>query len=316
MEGDAARKEDNLTYSYNFICPQSYHINEEGLQWTVIEKGFERLNPEQLKISVERIKSALSQLGKHINITPWDQIQRLYRGLYDIGFKISLKEELYQVTSSVKARGVVYSLLQLSNEQKRKGVIAISTGSFAHSLCHFGKKFGIPVTIVMIKSAENGEASVVTCLKLGARVYLQDDIVPAYKQALSIAEERGLVYIDGYSFFTEISIKLKIKVEKYFIRDTLSLLLLNIYDRIIQRYFSDRNDHPNMIIGQATLGIEMMEQANDVDAVILPTSDDGCGLTAGIAMAVKSQNPNIKVIVSKQVHFLTANCKMLFPTSI
>ncbi|XP_024890425.1 uncharacterized protein LOC112466533 [Temnothorax curvispinosus] len=51
-----------------------------------------------------------------------------------------------------------------------------------------------------------------------------------------------------------------------------------------------------MIIGQATLGIEMLEYLLKFDAVILPTTINGCGLTTGIAMAIKGLNLEIEVI--------------------
>lgn len=54
-----------------------------------------------------------------------------------------------------------------------------------------------------------------------------------------------------------------------------------------------------MIIGQATLGIEICEDLRKIDAVILPTTINGCGLTHGIAMAIKGWNSKIKIIVSK-----------------
>ncbi|XP_024869005.1 uncharacterized protein LOC112452822 [Temnothorax curvispinosus] len=56
-----------------------------------------------------------------------------------------------------------------------------------------------------------------------------------------------------------------------------------------------------MIIGQATLGIEMMEENANInaEAVILPTSINGCGLITGIAMAIKGRNSNIKIIKVK-----------------
>jgi len=59
-----------------------------------------------------------------------------------------------------------------------------------------------------------------------------------------------------------------------------------------------------MIIGQATLGLEIIEELMGIDVVILPTVMDDCGLTAGIAMAIKEVNPNIMTIVSKQVFFI------------
>jgi len=57
-----------------------------------------------------------------------------------------------------------------------------------------------------------------------------------------------------------------------------------------------------MIIGQATLGIEICEQIMEIDVIILPTIMDGCGITAGIALAVRESNPNIKIIVSEPTH--------------
>jgi len=57
-----------------------------------------------------------------------------------------------------------------------------------------------------------------------------------------------------------------------------------------------------MIIGQATMGIEIFEQIMEIDVIILPTIMDGCGITAGIAIAVRESNPNIKIIVSEHTH--------------
>ena len=55
-------------------------------------------------------------------------------------------------------------------------------------------------------------------------------------------------------------------------------------------------DHPNIIAGQGTMGLEICEQVPDVDAVIIPVG--GGGLIAGCAVALKTMNPNIQVIVS------------------
>jgi len=65
-----------------------------------------------------------------------------------------------------------------------------------------------------------------------------------------------------------------------------------------------------MIVGQATLGIEIFEQMteHDFDVLILPTMIDGCGITAGIAMAVRDLNPNIKIIVSEHTYTQVIFC--------
>jgi len=53
-------------------------------------------------------------------------------------------------------------------------------------------------------------------------------------------------------------------------------------------------DHPDIVAGQGTLGLELMEQVPDARAVLVPLS--GGGLAAGVAAAVKGTSPSTKVI--------------------
>ena len=53
-------------------------------------------------------------------------------------------------------------------------------------------------------------------------------------------------------------------------------------------------DDEHIIAGQGTIGLEMIESLPSIDTVIVPTS--GGGLIGGIAIALKKQKPNIKVI--------------------
>ena len=53
-------------------------------------------------------------------------------------------------------------------------------------------------------------------------------------------------------------------------------------------------DDEDVIAGQGTLGLEMMEEVPDLDYVIVPAG--GGGLLSGVALAVKSVNPNVRVI--------------------
>lgn len=54
-------------------------------------------------------------------------------------------------------------------------------------------------------------------------------------------------------------------------------------------------DHPHVMAGQGTIGLEMVEQVSDVDAIVVPVG--GGGLIAGIATAVKTLSPNTQIIV-------------------
>jgi len=52
-------------------------------------------------------------------------------------------------------------------------------------------------------------------------------------------------------------------------------------------------DHPHIIAGQGTLGLEILEQCPDVAEVLVPLS--GGGLLAGVALGLKRQRPDIRV---------------------
>ena len=62
--------------------------------------------------------------------------------------------------------------------------------------------------------------------------------------------------------------------------------------------------------GQGTTGLEILEQVPDVDAVVIPTG--GGGLLAGCAVALKTMNPNVKIIVSFKRHLKYLNRLVLF----
>ncbi|MBC9734647.1 threonine ammonia-lyase [Nocardioides marmotae] len=53
-------------------------------------------------------------------------------------------------------------------------------------------------------------------------------------------------------------------------------------------------DHPDIVVGQATAGLEVVEQAPEVRTVLVPTG--GGGLLAGIAIAVKAARPDVRVV--------------------
>jgi threonine dehydratase len=57
-----------------------------------------------------------------------------------------------------------------------------------------------------------------------------------------------------------------------------------------------RYDHPLILAGQGTLALEIMEQVQNIDAVIIPVG--GGGLIAGAALAFKTLKPEIQIIVS------------------
>src|SRR3978361_1633421 len=64
--------------------------------------------------------------------------------------------------------------------------------------------------------------------------------------------------------------------------------------------YIDGYDDPAIIAGQGTMGIEIVEQVPDLDAVIVPVG--GGGLLAGVALAVKTLRPRAKIIAVEADH--------------
>lgn len=80
-------------------------------------------------------------------------------------------------------------------------------------------------------------------------------------------------------------------------------LVPGVYDDAYQRALQLRDEHgytfvhpfndENVIAGQGTIGLELMDQLPDADVVLVPVG--GGGLISGVAFAIKSLNPKVKV---------------------
>src|SRR5947207_463221 len=80
--------------------------------------------------------------------------------------------------------------------------------------------------------------------------------------------------------------------------------------------YIDGYDDPAIIAGQGTLAVEILDQVQDVDAVIVPVG--GAGLIAGVSLAIKTLRPQTKVIAveSENVASFSAALKSGKPTKI
>src|SRR3954468_1706968 len=113
------------------------------------------------------------------------------------GMNIFCKLEYLQRTGSFKERGARNALLQLSADQRKRGVVAASAGNHALGLTWHAKLLGIPVTVVMPRFAPltkfvNGQ-------RMGATVELHGaKIGEGRTRAEQIATDKDLAYINGY----------------------------------------------------------------------------------------------------------------------
>src|SRR6476619_6060000 len=109
----------------------------------------------------------------------------------------SLKFENLQFTAAYKERGALNKLLQLTEEERGKGVIAASAGNHAQAVAYHGRRLGIPVTIVMPTNTPTMKIS--QTREHGARVILHGErFDDAYAHALEVAEADGLIFVHPF----------------------------------------------------------------------------------------------------------------------
>jgi threonine dehydratase len=113
------------------------------------------------------------------------------------GARIYCKLDYLQRTGSFKERGARNALLQLSSEQRKRGVIAASAGNHAQGVAYHGGLLGIPVTVVMPKFA--ALIKVTNCRQFGARIVLHGaDLNESRIEAEAIAASEGLTFIHPF----------------------------------------------------------------------------------------------------------------------
>jgi threonine dehydratase len=113
------------------------------------------------------------------------------------GAEIWIKFENLQFTSSFKERGALNKLLKLTEEERRRGVVAMSAGNHAQGVAFHAGRLGIPATIVMpdftpftkVEHTEN----------FGARVVLKGaTLSESQTEAERFVREEGLVLVHPY----------------------------------------------------------------------------------------------------------------------
>jgi threonine dehydratase len=197
--------------------------------------------------TIEDIRVAAGRIAGAVVRTPMLVSQTLSE---ITGATIWLKFENLQFTAAYKERGALNKLLQLSNEEKARGVIAASAGNHAQAVAYHGKRLGIPVTIVM--PVPTPTIKVTQTEGHGARVVLYGQMFDdAYSKARELELEEGLTFVHPF-------------------------------------------DDPQIIAGAGTLGVEMLEDAPDLDMIVVPIG--GGGLMSGLATAAKAIKPGIEMI--------------------
>src|SRR5579884_843733 len=111
--------------------------------------------------------------------------------------QVFVKYENLQVTNSFKDRGALVKLSSLSENERKRGVIAMSAGNHAQSVAYHARRLGIPATIVMPETTPF--VKVAATRSHGAEVVLHGDTISeAESRCEDIRSARGLTLVHPY----------------------------------------------------------------------------------------------------------------------
>jgi threonine dehydratase len=161
-----------------------------------------------------------------------------------------IKAESLQPTGAFKLRGAYNKISSLSPEERRRGVVAHSSGNHAQAVAYAARSLGVRAVIVMPRGASRVKLDATAAFG-GEIVLVGDDSAERVSRAEELAAEHGYVPVPPY-------------------------------------------DDETLIAGQGTVGLEILDDLPEVEAVLVPVS--GGGLISGVAAALKLSRPDIRVI--------------------
>jgi threonine dehydratase len=198
-------------------------------------------------VSLAQIQQAEQRIRNFIYFSPCQQSAALSEVT---GQQVFLKLDNLQRTGAFKERGALNRILLLSDDEKRRGVIAASAGNHAQAVAYHATQRGVLARIVMPLMTPLVKTSATR--GFGADVILHGaNYDEACHEALRICDLEGLTFIHPF-------------------------------------------DDNAVINGQGTIGLELLEQVQGLEAVVVPIG--GGGLISGVACALKESNPKIRVV--------------------
>lgn len=193
----------------------------------------------------EMIQAARERIASHIHRTSVVTSRQFNEAA---GKEVFFKCENFQRAGAFKIRGATNKILSLTEDEKRRGIVAFSSGNHAQAVALAGREAGVRALIAMPTDAP--QAKIAATREYGAEVVFYDRLKQDREAfALDLAERERLVMVPPY-------------------------------------------DDDFILAGQATCGLELLEEVPDLDCVLTPCS--GGGLFAGVATAAKAANPNIR----------------------
>lgn len=145
-------------------------------------------------IGLADVRAAAARLQGQVLATPCVESRTLSQM---VGCQVFLKFENLQFTASFKERGACNKLAQLSQEESRRGVVAMSAGNHAQGVAYHAQRLGLRAVIVMPRFTP--VVKVERTRSFGAEVLLVGDTLEeARSHALELAGRERLTFVHPY----------------------------------------------------------------------------------------------------------------------
>lgn len=199
------------------------------------------------QITIDQIEAARTRIASTVHPTPVVSSETLSTRC---AVPVHLKLEHQQRTGSFKLRGATNAVLNLSDEQRARGVVGVSTGNHGRGLAYAARQNGVRCIICMSNLVPQNKIDGIQAQGAEVRIIgqSQDD---AQVEVDRLVAQEGMTMIPPF-------------------------------------------DHPDIIAGQGTVGLEIADAMPDLHTVLVQVS--GGGLISGVGAALKARIPGVRVI--------------------
>lgn len=204
-------------------------------------------------VTIDDVRAAAERLAGVARRTPVMTSRSLDEAA---GASVFVKCENLQRVGAFKFRGAYNALSRLGPDERRRGVLAYSSGNHAQAVALAASLLGVPAVIVMPDNAPRvklaATRSYLAAAPAGSEVVVYDHATTVREQlGAKIAGERGLAVVPPY-------------------------------------------DHPAVIAGQGTVALELLGEVGGLDAMFVCCG--GGGLLSGCAVAGKAVCPSCRIV--------------------
>ncbi len=200
----------------------------------------------EVTVSFADVRAARERIAGRVWRTPLVPGTRLGQATKtDLWFKA----ENLQHTGSFKVRGAINAVLQLSPEERARGVVTFSAGNHGQALAFAAQSAGVDCKVFMAENAVKVKVEAIRAF--GAEIRFSSTIADGYAALERYSAETGARFVSPFA-------------------------------------------DPEIIAGQGTVGLEILEDAPAVEQLVVAIG--GGGLIAGIAVAVKALKPEVRIV--------------------